>query len=178
MKFIILSLFLLLSCPLVQAQNATLNQFYKQHRTGEEAISMLLPGWLVQASVNIGARDRAARQALKPLRPFLRRLSSVRLLTVEKALPQGAVQTLLQQIQQQDFSPILRIREGGSSIHLLVRLKERGSQHRRRSMVKNLLLVVEEANEVLVFTINGRWDMQQVQQLLQPPQTQALLASI
>lgn len=179
MKILLISLSILLSFSWAQAQNKTINTFYKTHKKGEGAIGLLIPGWVVQAGVNIMAGDKESRRDLKPLRPFLRRLSSMRLLAVDgaKEMPKGAVNAFVREVQEQDFTTLARIREEGTKVNILVRVKERGPKKKRKSIVKNILLVVEDEGELAVFTINGRWHMGQINKLIQKKQFRDMLAS-
>ncbi len=178
MKILLIVLCFVWSSSLAQAQNKTINDFYKTHRKGAESIGLLVPGWVVQAGINIAVGKESRRQ-LKPFRPFLRRLSSLRLLAVGEAsqLPEGAVRNFVREVQQEDFSTLMRIKEETTHIDILVRIKERGPKKKRRSIVKNVLMVVEDEGEVAVFTINGRWQMEQLNKLLKEQKVHQLWAS-
>ena len=172
---IIFGLFLYL--PLIQAQNKTINDFYKTHRQGGNAIGIRVPGWIVQAGINL-SMGKEEREELKPFRPFLRRLINMRVLTVEgdQQLPKGAIQEFVRTIKQQNFNTLTRIKDDGTHVEILISTKEKGPKKKRRKIVKNILVLVQDEGGMAVITINGRWDMNQVNQLLQDKQMRELIA--
>ncbi|MGH1339776.1 MAG: DUF4252 domain-containing protein [Aureispira sp.] len=167
----------LLSCfSWVQAQNKTINDFYKTHRKGEDAVGMRIPGWMVQIGMNISAGDKESREELKPLRPFLRRLNNVRMLSVDGGtkVPKAIVQNFVRTIQKHDFSTLARIKQEETRVDILIRVKERGPKKNRRNIVKNIILLVQDEGELNVFTVSGRWHMGQVNKILKERQVQEL----
>lgn len=178
MRIILISLGLLLGSCLF-AQNKTINNFYKNQRKEGNAIGMHLPGWIVQAGVNLSAEGKEAKQDLKPIRPFLRRLSSIRILTIdqEAEVAQSSINKFVKDLKKKNnFSSFLRIKEEGTKVDILVNIKERGPKKKRKSIIKNILLVVQEDQELVVMAINGRWHMGQINQLLQEEKTKELWA--
>jgi hypothetical protein len=177
MKILTILLGLFLCLPLLQAQNKTINEFYKTHRQGDNAFGIRVPGWVVQAGVNL-AVGKEDREDLKPFRPFLRRLVNMRVLTVDDdaQLPKGAVKEFISKIKQQNFNTLTRIKDDGTHVEILIGIKERGPKKKRRKMVKNILLLVQDEGNMAVITINGRWDMKQVNQLVNDKQMRELIA--
>ena len=178
MKGFLIVCLLLSSMVLVHAQNKTINNFYKTHRKGEDAVGIRIPGWVVQAGINIGASDKESREELKLFRPFLRRLIGIRLLSVDSGtkVSKEVVRTFIREVKGHNFNTLARIKDEGTNVDVLVRIKKRGPKKKRRSIVKNILLVVQEEGELAVFTVNGRWDMSQVKKILKEQQVRELWA--
>ncbi|MFK7796393.1 MAG: DUF4252 domain-containing protein [Aureispira sp.] len=177
MKILVIILSLFLSLPLIQAQNKTINEFYRTHRQGDNAIGIRVPGWVVQAGINLSV-GKDGREELKPFRPFLRRLTNMRVLAVDgdDQLPKGTVKAFVNKIKQQNFNTLTRIKDDGTHVEILVGVKERGPKKKRRKIVKNILVLVQDEGEMAVITINGHWDMNQVNQLLNDKQMRELIA--
>lgn len=177
MKIVVIILSLFLSLPLIQAQNKTINEFYRTHRQGGDAIGIRVPGWIVQAGVNL-SMNKEERKDLQPFRPFLRRLTNMRVLAVDgdEQLSKGVVKEFVNKIKQQNFNTLTRIKDDGTHVEILVGVKERGPKKKRRKIIKNILVLVQDEGEMAVITINGRWEMNQVNQLLNNKQMRELIA--
>ena len=172
----------MLSSSYLLAQNKTINNFYKTQRKGGNAIGMRLPGWIVQAGINFSAEGKEAKQDLQPIRPFLRNLRGVRILTIdqEAAIAQASIHQFVRDLKKKNnFASLISIKEEGSKVDILVNIKKRKPslftpKKKRKSIIKNILLVVQEEQELVVFAINGRWHMGQLNQLLKEEKTKEL----
>lgn len=152
---------LLLSMSLFSsAQNIELNAFFIQHRHHPNTVAMAIPGWLVKLGVN----SSEAKEEVDEYRPLLRGLNNIRVLVMEEQneASNKAAKRLIHNVRKDQFVDLVSIKDGGTTVHILVKEKNK----KRRSFIKNVLILVQEQDELVLVTLNGRWNKDFLQKAL------------
>ncbi len=158
------------------AQN-TVNGFIQMHGQGEAATTLFIPGWLLKAGMNIAMNNDEELQAeMTTYKPLLKGLHGFRLLTVEegKKLPTGTVARFVQKLKKRNYVPLVKVKSDGTAVNVLMRTVKR----KKQTLVKKLLILVQEGNDLMVVVVNGRWNSNALQNLLKEEDILAHFASV
>ncbi|BDS12025.1 DUF4252 domain-containing protein [Aureispira anguillae] len=143
------------------AQSAKLNTFYAKYKHSPNTLSIALPGWLVKLGINL-SEDR---KEINEYRPLLRGLHNMKVLVMEEknyASPKE-VNALIKDAQKHHFVNLLTVKEGGTRVNVMVREKKTPKEE----LIKNVLFLVAEEDELVLVTFNGRWRKSLVQKMLE-----------
>lgn len=121
-----------------------------------------LPGWVIRTGVNIALKpkkmNKEERESFDKIRPILRRMSSVRVLVSERAEASRKGERL----RKRFFSPqsrkrvesLIKVRDGDTQVNIFVKLKRK----KKKTVIKKLVVLVEDEGEMVLVVLNGRWD--------------------
>lgn len=151
MKTIIVLLVLGMSLS-VNAQNIELDAFFIKHKHHPNTIAMAIPGWLVKFGVNV-SEDK---EDVDEYRPILKGLNNIRFLVMEdhNYASKKEVKRLVSNVRKHNFVDLISVKEDGTSVHILVKEKKR----KNRTFIKNVMILVAEEDELVLVTLNGRWN--------------------
>lgn len=160
MKSIIILLILSMSFS-TMAQNLELDAFFIKHRHHPNTIAMAVPGWLVKFGINI-SEDK---EDIDEYRPLLKGLNNIRLLVMEEHnyASEKEVKRLVRNVRKHNFVDLVSVKDGGTSVHILVKEKKT----KRRELIKNVMILVAEKDELVLVTLNGRWKKEWLQKALE-----------
>lgn len=151
MKAIIVLLILGMSLS-INAQNIELDAFFIKHKHHPNTIAMAIPGWLVKFGVNV-SEDK---EDVDEYRPILKGLNNIRFLVMEdhNYASKKEVKRLVSNVRKHNFVDLISVKEDGTSVHILVKEKKR----KNRTFIKNVMILVAEEDELVLVTLNGRWN--------------------
>lgn len=144
----------------MSAQNLALDAFFIKHRHHPNTIAMIVPGWLVKFGINI-SEDK---EDVDEYRPLLRGLNNIRVLVMEEqnyASPKE-VKRLVSTLRKGQFVDLISVKNGGTAVYILVKEKE----IKKCTFIKNVMILVAEKNELVLVTLNGRWNKNFLQKAL------------
>lgn len=176
MKTIICILLILCSSLLAHSQNS-ISSFFHAHNKGKETTSFFIPGWLFKAGFNLAAgEDEELQQEMKAYQPLLKGLNGLHFLAVEESrdLPQGTVTRFVQKLRKKNYVPLLKMRSDGTSVNVLMKTVERKDQ----TVVKKLLVVIQEGNDLILCAISGKWKTEDLEQLMKEEDVLELFADV
>ncbi len=129
-----------------------LRNFARKYRSLEESTTISL-GSLVMDIGSIFVEDREAAT-------ILRKISHVRVVTLEDAtlVEEADVKRLYDQAVRQGFEELIKVRDGGEEVHVMMREKN--------DIIRGLLVMVydQEGNEFTAVSVKGRVTFEQLQQ--------------
>ncbi len=159
MKAIIILLLISMSSGSM-AQNLELDAFFIKHRHHPNTIAMALPGWLVKFGLNASE----AKEDVDEYRPLLRGLNNIRLLVMEEKnyASQKEINRLITSVRKHRYVDLLSVKEGTTSVHILVKEKKT----KKRDLIRHVMILVAEEDELVLLTLNGRWKKELLQKAL------------
>jgi len=161
MKYLFLLLFSL-STTLINAQTLGIDAFFAKYRHAPNTIAFAVPGWLV----NLGlAASGEAAEYREIYQPVAKRLGSIRVLVMEdqnRSKPKE-IKQLIKNAQHCNFQELLSVQDGNTTIKVMLREK----QLKRKTIIKNILFLVAEEDNLVLATLNGRWKKEVLTKLLQ-----------
>lgn len=154
---------LILICTLpilIQAQTPEIRQFFRQQKIKDDAVKVFLPGWIIRMGVGIAGKEIGAEKKL--VKEAVRPMHNLRVLTLENPTESQvkSVKKMAQHAKDRKFKEFLMIRDKGSSINIMMKdklLKKSGAR-----IVKRLLVLVAEEDEVVIVSLKGRWNLQKL----------------
>jgi hypothetical protein len=151
MKAIIILLLVSMSLS-SNAQNLELDAFFIKHKHHPNTMAMAIPGWLVKFGVNV-SEDK---EDVDEYRPILKGLNNIRVLVMEEHnhASKKEVKQLVSTVRKHQFVDLISIKDGGTSVHILVKEKKT----KKRTFIKNVMVLVAEEDELVLVTLNGRWN--------------------
>lgn len=151
MKAIIILLLIGMSLS-SNAQNVALDAFFIKHKHHPKAIVLAIPGWLVKFGVNV-SEDK---EDVDEYRPVLKGLNNIRVLVLEEHnyTSPKEVKRLVSNVRKQQFVDLITVKEGGTSVHILVKEKKT----KKHTFIKHVMILVAEEDELVLVTLNGRWN--------------------
>lgn len=158
----------------MSAQNIKLDAFFAKHKQHPNTIALAIPGWLVKFGVNI-SEDK---EDVDEYRPLLRGLSHLKVLVMEgqNYASQKEVKQLVANVRKLQFIDLISVKDGGTSVHILVKEKKT----KKGTFIKNVMILVAEKDELVLVTLNGRWNKNFLQKALKDGEVDFLggLASV
>lgn len=152
---------MLLISNLTFAQNTKIDAFFAKYRHRPNTISMALPGWLVKFGLNVSGELEDANE----IRPLMRGLNNMKILVMEEknyASPRE-VKNLIEHARKHEFKDLISVREEGSRVNIMLKTKHT----QKGEIIKNVLILVSEEEELVLITFNGRWKKDALQKLLE-----------
>ena len=129
-----------------------LRNFARKYRSLDESTTVSL-GSLVMDIGSIFIEDREAAA-------ILRKISHMRVVTLEDAtlVDDADVKRLYEQAQRQGFEELIKVRDGGEEVHVMMREK--------KDIIRGLLVMVydKDGNEFTAVSVKGRVTFEQLQQ--------------
>ncbi|MFT5646859.1 MAG: hypothetical protein ACI976_001545 [Aureispira sp.] len=151
MKAIIILLLLGISIS-SNAQNLELDAFFVKHKQHDNTTAMAIPGWLIKFGVNV-SEDK---EDVDEYRPILKGLNNIRLLVMEEPnyASQKEVKQLVATVKKHAFVDLVSIKNGSSLVQVLVKEKKT----KKGTFIKTFMVLVAEEDQLVLVTMNGRWD--------------------
>ncbi|MBL4649228.1 MAG: DUF4252 domain-containing protein [Aureispira sp.] len=151
MKTIIILLLLGMSL-LSNAQNLELDAFFIKHKHHPNTIAMAIPGWLVKFGVNI-SEDK---EDVDKYRSVLKGLNNIRILVMEEHnyASKKEIKRLVSAVKKHQYVDLVTIKSDGTSVHVLVKEKKT----KKHTFIKHLMVLIVEEDELVLVTLNGRWN--------------------
>lgn len=145
----------------ISAQNIELDAFFIKHRHHPNTIALAVPGWLVKFGINV-SEDK---EDVDEYRPLLRGLNNIRFLIMEEHnyASKKEVKRLVSTVRKHQFVDLVSVKDGGTSVHILVKEKKR----KKGTFIKNVMILVAEEDELVLVTLNGRWNKELLQDALE-----------
>jgi len=145
----------------ISAQNIELDAFFIKHRHHPNTIALAVPGWLVKFGINV-SEDK---EDVDEYRPLLRGLNNIRVLVMEEHnyASKKEVKRLVSNVRKHQFVDLVSVKDGGTSVHILVKEKKR----KKGTFIKNVMILVAEEDELVLVTLNGRWNKELLQDALE-----------
>lgn len=143
------------------AQNAKIDAFYAKYRHQPNTISMSLPGWLIR----FGLSTSGEQKETKEIRPLMQGLNNMRVLVMEEknhASPKD-VNALVAHARSHQFNDLIAIKEADTKVNILLKTKKT----KKGEIIRHLLILVSEADELVLVTFNGRWKKEILEKFLQ-----------
>jgi hypothetical protein len=142
------------------AQNAKLNAFYAKYKHRPNTTSMTLPGWLIKIGIAVSEED----QEWKEYKPLMRGLHSMKVLVMEEKnyASTKEVKALVNHAREHQFQDLIAVKDGKERINILLREKPKS----KKGIIKNVMILVCEEDELVLVTFNGRWKKNQVTKML------------
>jgi hypothetical protein len=134
------------------AQNLELDAFFVKHRHHPNTTAMAIPGWLVKFGINV-SEDK---EDVDEYRPILKGLNNIRVLVMEEHnyASKKEVKRLVANVRKHQFVDLISVKDGGTSVHILVKEKKT----KKHTFIKNVMVLVAEEDELVLVTLNGRWN--------------------
>jgi len=153
MKYLINIMALLFLCSFqMQAQSKSVNGFYKKYKKEAKARNIKLNSFIIDISRSF--MDEEASNILK-------KFSKVRLLVIEdsKIVNPTDLTQLMKSVKNEKFEDLINIRDGQSSVQILVRDSKKG--------ITDLLLVVQdqEEDDFVLLSIQGLFKYEDLKDL-------------
>lgn len=161
MKYLFLLLFSL-STTLVNAQTLGLDAFFIKYRHTPNTIAFAVPGWLVQLGLSVSGEAAEYRKIYKPL---AKGLGHIRVMVMEdenRSKPKE-LNNLVKHAKNCNFQELLSVKDGSSMVKIMLREKVL----KRKTIIKNVMLLVAEEDGLVLLTLNGRWKKEVLTKLLQ-----------
>jgi hypothetical protein len=113
---------------------------------------MAIPGWLVKFGINV-SEDK---EDVDEYRPVLKGLNNIRLLVMEdhNYASKKEVKRLVSNVRKHQFVDLISVKSDGTSVHIMVKEKKR----KNRTFIKNVIILIAEEDELVLVTLNGRWN--------------------
>lgn len=153
--------FLCFFSTMSMAQNPKMDAFYAKYKYKPNTTTMLLPGWLVRFGLSFTEEEKE----LKDFRPLMRGLNNMRLMVMEEenhASPEE-VNTLIEHARKHQFNDLVSVREGDTRVNILIKT----TKGKKKELIKNILIVVNEEDELVLVSFNGRWKKELLKELLE-----------
>lgn len=137
-----------------EAQNKTVNKFYRKYKFKKGVRNVALPHWLIKLGTNIGskhANDEEGREALKMAGKKVRKM---KLLYGEEGNPvkEKDRKKLLEGLKGREaYDDLLYIREGAMRLNIFVKMEG--------DMIKNMLVFMEETDEFMMLSLKTKINM-------------------
>lgn len=153
-----------------QAQSPSINSFFVKYRTKPDAIALRVPGWLVKMGTSF---VEAEAEEIRMFRPLLKGLNNVRVLVMEgqaSARSNKDLKRMVKLARQDKFQDLISVRDGETVVSVLVRektFKVRKNKKQRPPIIRNLLVAVQDGEDLVLVTINGRWKKNLIQSLFE-----------
>ena len=142
------------------AQNQKLNSFYAKYKHQPNTMAITLPGWLVKFGLSVSGEQAE----MKKYKPLMRGFHSLRVLIMEEknyASPEE-VKALVKHAKEHRFKDLVAIKEGKDRVNILLREKKT----KKKEIIKNIMILVSEEDELVLVTLNGRWKKSLLQKQL------------
>jgi hypothetical protein len=155
-----LNLIILLLCfvQVLCAQTESLDRLIRKAKRGaSEKIDLTLPGFLVRFGANFINEDDLDGVNIRPL---LRKINEVRVVTIEggQQVQKSDIREVIQDLRAENFEELITVRDDGSHINILMR--------ERKGFIRDLLIFVSESSEFVVVDINGKFTMDDINELV------------
>lgn len=142
------------------AQQAQVNAMFAKYRAKPNTFAIALPGWLVRFGLSVSGE----MEEMKDYKPLLRGLHHMKVLVMEDknyASPEE-IKRMVSHAKKVNFQDLLAVRSEGTRVNIMVREKET----KRGGIIKNLLVVVSESDELILVSIKGRWKRNIINKML------------
>lgn len=153
MKYLInIMALMLLSSLQMQAQSKSVNSFYKKYKKEAEARNIKINSFIIDVSRSF-MDDETSN--------ILKKFSKVQLLVIDdsKIVNPSDLTHLLKSVKKEQFEDLINIRDGLSSVQILVRDSKKG--------ITDLLLVVQdqEEDDFVLLSIQGLFKYEDLKDL-------------
>ena len=169
--------FLIVCSSLLAYSQSSISGFFHAHNKGKETTSFFIPGWLFKAGFNLAAgEEEEMQQEMAAYQPLFKGLHGLHFLAVEESrdLPEGTVTRFVQKLRKKDYVPLLKMRSKGTSVNILMKTVERKDQ----TIVKKLLVVIQEENDLILCAISGKWKTEDLERLMKEEDVLELFADV
>ena len=141
------------------AQVKPINTFYKKHKKSDHATKLSIPAWVIDLGIGIAAstlEDEDEKAAIK----MAKKIQKIKLLVIEEenAIEKKEVQYLISKLSNQNFEPLMNIRDGGSNVTFMMREK--------KDKIKNLLILVSEKDEFIMLSLKTKIKVSDINKLI------------
>lgn len=162
MKTLYFLLFLLCAPILLQAQTPEIRRFYRQQKIKEGAVKVFLPGWVVKMGVAIAGKEIGEEKDL--VKKAVRPMHNLRVLTVENptASKLQSIKKMVNGAKAKNFKDLIMVRSQGTSVNIM--MKDKVKKKSGVQIVKKLLILVAETDEIVIVSLKGRWNLQKILQ--------------
>ncbi|MEL6866806.1 MAG: DUF4252 domain-containing protein [Bacteroidota bacterium] len=161
MKKILIALSLLfVVIGVVEAQNKSINRFYRQYKHREGVRNFNLPGWVIRLGAGI-ARTQVEEPQAKAALKLAKKIKKIKLLVAEEG-PEVSEQDIERMIQgvkhRNDFNDMFTVQNGSTRINMLMR--------NSGDKIKNLLILVSEESEFVMVSLKTKLKIEDLNELL------------
>ncbi|MFK7807245.1 MAG: DUF4252 domain-containing protein [Saprospiraceae bacterium] len=140
---ILLQVFLFTS---LTAQSNSIENFYNQYASEENATNVTIKGWLLDLATNFTTDDES--------KEVLSKITKLRVLLMEDGNPvtRSDFKELKKSIRKDNFEELMKIRDEGSYVDFYVR--EEGED------ITNILMLVNDEDEFVLLSLEGlmKWE--------------------
>lgn len=150
------------SISLLDAQNKPIRKFYRKFKKKENVSNIALPGIVVRTGVGIASwfvKEEEEKQALK----LAKKVKGIRVLSDESGrfITRSDMKNLAMELQAQrkSFEPLMIVREKGSLVYLLGRIK--------RNKIKQLVILTHEEGEATMVSVKSRLKMKHLNKFME-----------
>ncbi|MCP4441980.1 MAG: DUF4252 domain-containing protein [Aureispira sp.] len=143
-------------------QTAKLNKFYAKYKARPNTTNIALPGWIVRFGAGIAA---GKAEEIRTFKPLLKGLRGMRILVSEGENYSSTteVKAVVQDAKKHHFKDLVFVRDGSTRVNLMFRDKQR----KQKAIVKNVLVLVSEEDELVMVSFKGRWKMKTLNKMMQ-----------
>ncbi len=153
--FLFLASIFLVSC----GTPASVKNFYRQHKRGEEVTKMNIPGWLIWLGTGI-ANEIVKEEEVKLGLSLAKKVRNLRFLTDESGgqVSPEHVSRLVSNVKKHSYEDLIYVREEAMTVNFMIRGKE--------DKIKNLLILVNDDNELVMVSMKTNLTIKDLSQVI------------
>ena len=141
------------------AQTKASKAFYKKYKKQENTVNFSIPGWVIDLGAGIAKMTLESKEEKATVK-LLKKIQKVKFLVMEdeNRVSKNDLKLLVNKLKKEQHEPLITIRDGQTSIHIMLREKE--------DKLENLTILIAEPDEFVYIGMKTKIKMKDINQLI------------